>query len=306
MNLKRALKLLALDLSTLGRGRIPRFALSAMNIRFNPVPPDIIYPGGRSAVACISVDFDHISNGSNDLRKFEPKSDDLKLKLNRAGTRMLVDMSKRYSLPITWAICGKTAEADVASYEKISKSSAEYEIGVHTYSHLDVSSCSEGELEKDLSKWNEVVKVDRTPRTFIFPWNRTGHLEKLSRMGFTSFRGKTRIIGAPELEGSLWNIPPVFYIDTKSLGAFAVVKKFVDLCIDKRAVFHVWTHPWSLVDQEEPDLLMKDFVQPLFQYLEAKRSTGLLSISTLGDISSSMMNRVSSHSSNLTVSPVGA
>jgi peptidoglycan/xylan/chitin deacetylase (PgdA/CDA1 family) len=275
-----------------------------MKIELEPSHSRLVYPGGRNATACISVDYDHISNVGSDTSNFTPGADSSKLKLNRAGTRMLLDISARYSIPMTWAICGKTAEADTASYSKILNSEVESEIAVHTYSHLDVSSCAESELQDDLAKWKATVKVNQTPTTFIFPWNRTGHFDFLGREGFRTYRGKERIIGTPKLNGGFWNIPPVFYVDTKSQGALGNVRKFVDLCIKNNAVFHVWMHPWSVVYPEEPDLLQRDILSPMFEYLDAKRKEGLLSICTLGELSSAMQTRPTKSELNYAVSNV--
>ncbi len=307
MDPKRTAKSLALDFAKVsGQGSITRALLRAMKIGFEQPSSDVRYPGGRKAACCISVDYDHFGNISNDPLRFQPGADPNKFSLNRTGTRLLLDLSSKYSIPMTWAICGKTAEEDMASYWKIGEANAGHEIGIHTYSHIDVSSCTESELEHEVKKCIEVVGLEQDPKTFVFPWNRVGHFEKLKQMGFKAYRGKERIIRAPVMERGLWNIPPVYYIDTRSLGAYDVVRKFVDFCVEARCVFHLWTHPWSIVYSENKDLLVENVLDPLFAYLNAKRNAGLLSISTLGEISSVMQNSESIHSADVAVAPVGA
>lgn len=306
MNPKRTAKSLALDFARISRESVSRSLLGVMKIGFELPSSNVRYPGGTSAAACISVDYDHFGNVSKDPLKFEPGADSNKLALNRAGTRVLLDLAERHSLPMTWAICGKTAEADINSYKRIVGSEAGHEIGIHTYSHIDVSSCSESELQHEVSKCVEVLKLGHTPRTFIFPWNRSGHFEQLKQMGFTTFRGKERVVGSPKLDNGLWNIPPVFYLDTKSLGAYELVRKFVDLCVEKHSVFHLWTHPWSVVYPDSSDALADNLLEPLFAYLEAKRNAGQLSISTLGEISSVMQDGGSTLNTNPEFAPVGA
>src|SRR5712692_6755834 len=57
------------------------------------------------AIGCLSVDFDATRPG--------------RLSSNRLGTRKAVELSSRYSIPMTWAICGKTAEDDPFAYEMV-------------------------------------------------------------------------------------------------------------------------------------------------------------------------------------------
>lgn len=301
MNPKKTAKSILLDLARAGPGLVSRLALGAMKIGFEPPSSSVRYPGGRSAVACISVDYDHFGNVGKDPQKFEPGADSNKLALNKAGTRVLLNLAEKHSIPMTWAICGKTAEADMNSYKKVVDSGAGHEIGIHTYSHIDVSACSESELEQEVSKCVEILNLSQIPRTFIFPWNRTGHFEKLKQMGFSVYRGRDRVVGAPRLNEVLWNIRPVFYVDRNSMGAYEVVRKFVDLCIEKRSVFHLWTHPWGVVYPDNADALSDSFLEPLFAYLAAKKNAGQLSISTMGEISSTMQERGSTSSANLAV-----
>lgn len=290
MDLKQTAKSIVLEFARHGPESISRSLLGVMKIGFEPPPSGIRYPGGRGAAACISVDYDHYGNIGKDPSRFEPGENKDKLALNRAGTRLLVELSRKHSIPMTWAICGKTAEADMNSYRKIVDSNAGHEIGIHTYSHIDVSSCSEQELELEVSRCVNVLKLADSPRTFIFPWNRTGHFDKLKQMGFTVYRERDSVIGAPRMNQGLWNVPPVFYLDKNSLDAYELVRRFVDLCIEKRSVFHLWTHPWSVVYPDDAEALAESVLEPLFLYLDEKRKAGLLSISTLGEISSAMQS----------------
>ena len=83
----------------------------------------------------------------------------------------------------------------------------------------------------------------------------------------------------------LWNIRPVYYVDTKSLHAAGLIEKFVDACIARSAVFHLWTHPWSLAIDGKVDKMTSDVLEPLFSYLEEKSRAGVLSLMTMGGLS---------------------
>jgi hypothetical protein len=230
------------------------------------------YGNGTRAAACISVDFDVTRPGREGP--------------NHLGTHALLDLSEKYGVPLTWAVCGKTAEADREAYESIVKCSMEQEIGVHTYSHMYADEVGEEAFEDDIKKCLSVLALGSAPATFVFPKNIEGHFGLLKRMGFRCYRGKLRAVGRPVEENGLWNIRPVYYVDQKSLGAQSVIQRFIDACIARRAVFHLWTHPWSIAIDGKPDEMVETTLEPVFAYLREKQKTGLLSPTTMGRLSS--------------------
>ena len=199
----------------------------------------------------------------------------------------MLSASEKYSIPMTWAICGRTAVEDPQSYIRIIESKQPQEIGVHTYSHADVSACTVEELEEEIDKCLNVLKLRDRPKTFIFPWNRTGHFDELKKMGFITYRDKKRSISRPRENQGLLNIPPTYYVDEKSYGATWLMKKYLDLCISWNSVFHLWLHPWSVVlPGDDKGHFVKDTIEPLFAYIQQKREEGVLSVCTMGELAS--------------------
>lgn len=263
--------------------------LNFMKISFDPPKNKTLYPRGTNAASVISIDFDHLTKSKlSDSRRWIPEKVDSLLRRNRIGTSELISLSERYSVPMTWAICGETAEADPQSYSSILKSKQFQEIGVHTYSHIDVSACSEVELRLDIQRCLEVLNLPERPSTFIFPWNRQGHFDLLRKLGFISYRDQQRSIGVPRLEHDMVNIPPTYYVDLKSFGAQKLIIKFLDLCISWNSVFHLWLHPWSVVSENNGET-GKQFVEktldPVFSYMSERRKDGSLSLCTMGELS---------------------
>jgi len=291
-NLKRFLKSTALTIAK-RRGGFSSTGLSKsifnqMRIRFGPPQKVAEYPNGAEAACVISIDFDHLTKSQQSTRdKWLPiRSDDL-LARNRAGTQNLIRVSEKYEIPMTWAICGKTAEEDPSSYEGILRSNQPQEIGLHTYSHADVSACSASELELEVQRCLEVLKLSSPPKTFIFPWNREGHFDKLKQMGFQAYRDKTRAVAYPDMARGLWNIPPTYYIDQKSYGAHKLIKKYLDACMSWSSVFHLWLHPWSIVlDGGDSCKFTDATLDPLFSYLKERKESGKLTICTMGELAS--------------------
>lgn len=279
IHLKRTAKGLALQAAGApllsSSDSLTRAALRRLNIGFQPPGDGERYPWGQRAAACVSIDFDVTKPGREGP--------------NRTGTFALVELSEKYGIPLTWAICGKTAEEDRKSYLRLLDSSAEHEIGIHTYSHVDASKTRADEFQAEVARCIAVLGLQSTPRTFVFPWNREAHFEVLRRMGFIAYRGKKRVIGGLSNANGLWNIPPVYYVDQKSVGAASLMKRYVDICIRHRTVFHLWTHPWSIVEEGgSEERMVKTALEPVFAYMARSRDEGVLHAGTMGSLATAL------------------
>jgi len=230
------------------------------------------YEDGAKSAACVSVDFD-VTSGE-------------RYPWNHDGTSALLRLSEKHGMPLTWAICGKTAEEDWKAYESILTSSVKQEIGVHTYSHIYADTSTEEVYRQDVERCIDVLGISSRPKTFAFPKNREGHFDLLKDLGFTSYRGAKRVIGAPKGNSGLWNIRPVYYIDGKSLFSARLMRRFIDACMARSAVFHLWTHPWSLAIDGKVDRMISDVMEPVFAYMEEKDKEGAISLTTMGNLSS--------------------
>ena len=275
MNPKRRAKILVLDAVSTTLGSSPALAGTLLKLlRQGYGPMSRARPGGQTAqaVACVSVDFDVT---------LPSRFDD-----NRKGTLALIELANRYSIPLTWAVCGKSAEADMRSYTAIADGSHANEIGVHTYSHLDASVAQREEFRSDVERCIQVLGLE-SPRTFVFPWNREGHFDVLREFGFRAFRGKDRALGNPVLHEGVWNVRPVYYVDQKSRGAESLMMKYVDLSVALSTPFHLWTHPWALVVGGETEPMIRT-LESVFAYIAQRRDQKLLKTSTLGEIAATL------------------
>ncbi|MDA4126847.1 MAG: polysaccharide deacetylase family protein [Thaumarchaeota archaeon] len=277
MNVKRGAKAVALGF-VVSRGSAKPDAISTTALRMMKIGLgrglESGYEKRTKAAACISVDFD--------VTREE------RYPWNRKGTAALIRLSEAHGIPLTWAVCGKTAEEDPKAYESILASTVKQEIGVHTYSHIYADNTTEEEYERDIERCIEVLGVSSRPISFVFPKNREGHFGLLRRLGFKSYRGAHRVIGAPVVNGGLWNIRPVYYVDPKSLHAAGLIKRFIDACIARSGVFHLWTHPWSLSINGDVDKMVSEVMEPVLSHLEEKNKAGVLSLSTMGRLSNFM------------------
>jgi len=279
IHLKRTAKTLALDAARApilsSSGLLTRSALQRLKIGFQPPGSVRRNPWAERAAACVSIDFDVTRPGREGP--------------NRTGTFALVELSEKYGIPLTWAICGRTAEEDRKAYCRILDSTAEHEIGIHTYSHIDASRSGADELEAEITRCVAALGLSSAPRTFVFPWNREAHFDVLKRMGFIAYRGDKRVIGGLSKARGLWNIPPVYYVDQKSVGAASLIERYVDICVKHRAVFHLWTHPWSIVEEGgSAERMVRTALEPVFACMARKRDEGLLHTGTMGSLATAL------------------
>jgi hypothetical protein len=267
-NLKRAA--LSVTSSYLPFGNsLKRTIFAKMNIEFRPpVKKFTLFEGGKVA-ACISIDFDVTRP-----ERFEA---------NRHGTRRLIELGEKYGIPMTWAICGMTADQDPDTYELIRTSNVGHEIAVHTYSHIAVPEHDEATIRADIERCINVLRIPTRPKTFIFPWNKEGRHNLIRELGFVAFRGKSRAIGVPRKEYGMFNISPVVYMGAGSYRGSKVINKLMEICVKNRSVFHLWFHPWDLV-RPTVEEFSSSTLEPVLSHMAELRDSGLLSIMTMGQL----------------------
>jgi len=256
--------------------RSQKLVLGKLGIKLVPAPLNTMfsYPSGAASAFCMSIDFD-VTSPDRAVQ-------------NEEGTRRLLDLSEKYGAPMTWAICGKTAEEYDASYDSILNSRIRQEIANHTYGHIDVSKSSTGQFEEDLDRCAKVLKLPTKPKSFVFPWNREGHFDVLSKKGFVAYRGSERMISHPIERGDgLWNIPPAYHADRSSPCSPSMIRVLIDLTIENHSVFHLWLHPWDLfAKQAEISKVshVRGLLESVLSYVRNKRDEGKIYISTMGEI----------------------
>jgi len=255
--------------------RVSKILFGIIRLEYEPnsvsrMPSISPYKYGAKAAFCISIDFDV----TEESRRVP----------NKRGTISTVNLSEEFQIPMTWAICGNAAFDQPDEYRRVKESSVRNEIGIHTYSHLDMSldSTTAEMVKKEIKKCFRVLQIDGA-ETFVFPWNRFGHFETISSLGFSTYRGKKRILRYPKKENGLWNISPLYYIDTKSSGASNLMMRYVDLASAYAAVCHIWFHPWSVVKGDD-DTFARQTLAPLLEYVAAKRKDGQIWVCTLGEL----------------------
>ena len=230
------------------------------------------FMNGCAGGFCVSIDFD---NRRKD-----------RAEVNRRATFEILALCEEFDIPATWAICGITAVKEREAFESILSSRVGNEIAVHTFDHVDFSSqsCTEELARSQILRTLELLPPRAGRATFVFPWNRMGHLELLREMGFIAYRGRDRKLAYPSKNNGLWDIHPLFYLSERNYTHSGVLRALLDLAMSSEALFHLWFHPWNLEVAGDVPRYINDTIRPLFEYADLKRRQGDLWVCTLGEL----------------------
>ena len=192
---------------------------------------------------------------------------------------------------------------------KIMSSKINHEIGYHSFSHPVFP-----QIEKQIADSEMKAGIDMAEhfgfvlKSFVFPQDKIGHVDVLRKYGLLVYRGETlmqsslrsrslskvnglinEIIAPPVMpkwKNGIWEIPSSLYFSDPKYPFSLLPRARLGLwrAIRSNAVFHVWMHPWNLLEYES---LSKDF-EGLIQYVYKKRSEGKIETMTMGDFATSL------------------
>ncbi|UCH37062.1 MAG: polysaccharide deacetylase family protein [Candidatus Bathyarchaeota archaeon] len=295
MNIKTSLKSLIAFLIKHFNRVVPLFFTQSILLRFFGIHLRIVnqqltlefreitvckYKNGAKGAFCFSIDYDF---------PVQPRNvDDIETIFSKAVGN-LIDLSEKYHIPITWGICGETAIQNINLFKRIGESIIPHDLGVHTYSHLDLSNSdyTAHEIRQDISQCIESINTHDQPTSFIFPWNREKHWDLLRDLGFIAYRGKIngfRTIGPPDYHNKLWNISETYYLNEKSIDEVPIICSLIDIAIAYQGVFHLWSHPWNLHKFGDVHNYQKNVTQPIMEHISTQRDMNKLWICTMQEM----------------------
>ena len=191
------------------------------------------------------------------------------------------------------------------------------EIGSHTFSHIRVGdpNCTQERFESELLAFQAAAKVVGVNlSSFVFPWNSVGYLDSLYKYGYIAYRGPSAdwfaelpaslrrlahllyhwfFIPVPPTvatyEQSIWNLPAsYYYVCGAGWGKMIPislrihkVKKGLSLAARERGLFHLWLHPFNLVNNQHVWLKGLEII---FAEIRRYREEGLLENLTMGEL----------------------
>jgi len=192
------------------------------------------------------------------------------------------------------------------------------EIGCHTFSHviLGDSGCSYEAAESEIVACIHLAReMGVEMRSFVFPRNKPGHLDLLSRHGFTCYRGPElswferkcvpetckrilhlanaitascpRIVWPQRNGDAVWNIPAsMLYFPMHGLRRYLPVSRRVrraikglESAVKQKGIFHLWFHPTNLADNLDT---MLTGLRAILEHAAVLRESGELQIMPMG------------------------
>lgn len=186
----------------------------------------------------------------------------------------------------------------------ILKSNVKKEIGIHSFSHIDFSSCDEDLALAELERCKEVINnYNLTPRSIVFPGNLTGHLNALPKIGIIAFRGfdfENGVRYPSRIDEGLWDIHQSMQLVANGREDEYVqrAKYLINCAIANNVAFHLCLHPYE-VDKK----MVSRVLVPILEYADKLRKSGKLWIATMKEIANYCETR---EKSVLNVVPYGS
>jgi peptidoglycan/xylan/chitin deacetylase (PgdA/CDA1 family) len=272
------------------------------------------------------------------------KNDDRKV---RGCIDTLLDLFEKHNIPATWAVVGHLfldhcekedgiphkdmprfkedwysfdpctdIQRDPLYYgrdivEKILSNRVEHEIGYHSFSHVIFSECSREVAEAEIKEGIKLAKeFGITLKSFVFPWNKIGHIDILKENGFKIYRGENigrcnpnqsflirkfnggidKIIAQPAEPmwmNGIWEMPTsMLFCDPQiKFSVLPRAKLGLYRAIRSEKVFHIYLHPHDLLRYSS----LKYDLDKFLGIVSKKRDEGKIEVMTMGEFGEAMM-----------------
>jgi hypothetical protein len=205
-------------------------------------------------------------------------------KIEELSVPLFVEAFDDFGIPITFAVRGQLTEVDSQVLEVLLASRVKHDIGAHGYYHRKFTKLANDEAEDELRLISAGMKeYGLIPRTFIFPANCVAHLDLLEKYKYTCYRGYGDFFQDCmyiEKRGGLYNVHPSIYINQHT--NLPLLKKMLDISIEKRLPFHIWFHFWNFGEDKNPvSKSIKNLFVPLLNYAKEREENGILAFETM-------------------------
>jgi hypothetical protein len=205
-------------------------------------------------------------------------------KIEELSIPLFVETLDDFGMPITFAVRGQLTEVDGRVLEILRTSRVRHDIGAHGYYHRKFTRLANDEAEDELRMISAGMKeYGLAPRTFVFPANCVAHLDLLERYNYVCYRGRGGLAEdcmCIERYGCLYNVHPSIYIDRHT--NLPLLKKILDISIEKKSPFHIWFHLWNFgEDMKSVSGSIKNLFVPFLQYASEKHENEMLAFDTM-------------------------
>jgi hypothetical protein len=225
-----------------------------------------------------------INKGKNDENVNNSLSEYEIGKIEELSVPLFIRTFDDFGIPITFAVRGQLTEVDGQVLKTLLVSQVKHDIGAHGYYHRKFRQLADDEAEDELCKISAgMKKYGLIPRTFVFPANRVAHLNLLEKYKYACYRGYGDFADDcmyVEKCGGLYNVHPSIYINQHT--NLLLLKKILDISVEKKLPFHMWFHFWNFgEDEKSVSKSIKRLFVPLLSYAKEKEENGDLTFETM-------------------------
>jgi len=191
----------------------------------------------------------------------------------------LAELLQRYAIPATFYIPIDNIERQGMNTQEIREIAQSFDVGGHTYHHIDLTRIARAEAEREIVEGKEGLEeiIDRETRSFCYPHGRfndeivdivervgfiggrtvkmfTRSIKNPFRMGTTVLAKDLRLTARAKLSAASLD-PSLFYFMLKnklfSAGWDRIATETLDFVIRNGGVWHLWGHSWEIDDNND-------------------------------------------------------
>ncbi len=224
------------------------------------------------------------NNGRNDAYVNDRLSEYEVAKIEEVALPLFMSLFERLHMPVTIAVRGQLLEIDENAIAPILQASVKHDVASHGYSHKSFPDLSRTEAENELSMTSIFMsRLGIVPKSFIFPKNKIAHLSLLEKYGYKCYRDRGNLFRDGlfiRKHNQLFDVHPGLHIG--SVVNPVVMKKILDVCVNKKLPLHVWFHLWSFgFDEKSIRKSINMVFEPFLEYARRKVDDSELSFETM-------------------------
>lgn len=246
------------------------------------------------------------------------------LERSRLARRMLpvlLELSEKYKIPITFATVAHVALDNCSEHEitpkfapfwlqedwyktdpksnlsqnkdfygkdliqKIIKSPVSHEIASHGFSHIDLgdSETTKEVAEFEISESTKILKkVYPELCTFVFPNNYVSFLETVKNNGYGIYRVKENISIKKDKNG-LFMFPLGLWVSPDAFSSKDIIS-LINISIARGQLVNIWLHLYEFKSEQQ----FRSFFETVFSHLEICKENGIIEVQTIKDIIKSL------------------
>ena len=230
---------------------------------------------------------------------------------------VLLELSEKYQVPITFAVVAHLALNDCSGHDKppqfnpfwvrddwygidplsslssnkdyygadlikmIKDSNISHEIVSHSFYHVDLG---DSETTKEIAEFEirqsaKILKEHNTElSTFIFPNNHPAYLDIIKDCGFSNYRVRENKAIKRDTLG-LFQFPLGMWLSPKSFSQKDLIK-LINIGISRNQLINFWCHLFEFDSVSQ----FRSYFQPVFAHIESCQKTGKIETLTVRDI----------------------